>query len=143
MKRLNKTAGELAVKFGVRAATDITGFSLLGHAWEMAQTSAVGMQFLFNKIPFTRGARRYAADFIFPGGSTDNRLYYGEHVDFDPEIGEAEQLLLFDAQTSGGLLMAVPGDQWPSMQARAAELGQLLWPVGKVLGGNRIRVSKG
>lgn len=143
MKRLNKTAAELAVEFGVRAATDITGFSMLGHAWEMAETSGVGMQFFFNKIPFTRGARRYAADFIFPGGSADNRLYYGEHVDFDPEIGEAEQLLLFDAQTSGGLLMAVPSDQWPAMQARAAEVGQVLWPVGKVLDGNRIRVSKG
>lgn len=142
MKRLNKTAGELAVEFGVRAATDITGFSLLGHAWEIAQASGVGLQFHFDKIPFTRGARRYAAEFIFPGGSSDNRLYYGEHVDFAPEIGEAEQLLLFDAQTSGGLLMAVPEENWAAMQARAAQLGQMLWPVGEVVEGSRIRVLK-
>ena len=55
MKRLNKHASELAVEFGVRGGTDVTGFSLLGHAWEMAQASGVGLRFEFEKIPFTRG----------------------------------------------------------------------------------------
>ena len=82
MKRLNKQASELAVEFGVRGGTDVTGFSLLGHAWEMAQASGVGLRFAFEKIPFTRGARSYAQQWIFPGGSSDNRLYYEAHVHF-------------------------------------------------------------
>lgn len=126
----------------MRGATDVTGFSLLGHAWEIAAASGVGLRFHFDKLPFTRGALGYAADYIFPGGASDNRLFYGEHVAFDASLGEAEQLLLFDPQTSGGLLMAVPAEAWPAMQASAARQGQLLWPVGEVVEGNKIWVTK-
>lgn len=140
MKRLNKTAGELALKHGVRAATDVTGYSLLGHGWEMARASQVGFRLQFEKIPMIRGAYRYAQEWIFPGGSTDNKLYYGEHVHFAAEIPEAYQMLLFDAQTSGGLLMAVPGDQVPSLLENAARLGQNLWVIGEVIEGKNIEI---
>lgn len=141
MKRLNRTASDLALQHKVQAATDITGFSLLGHAWEMASASAVGLRFSFEQIPFLRGAHRYAAEFIFPGGSTDNRLYFGPHVHFAAGIKEEQQLLLFDAQTSGGLLMAVPAAELEPLLEAAGPAGQNLWVVGEVTEGNRIEVT--
>jgi selenide,water dikinase len=140
MKRLNKTASELALAHGVSGATDITGFSLLGHGYEMAEASGVGLRLHFSRIPFTRGAQRYAAQFIFPGGASDNRLYYQEHVKFDAGIDEASQMLLFDPQTSGGLQLAVPPGQLEALLGAAAQAGQLLWQIGEVVAGKGIEV---
>jgi len=140
MKRLNDAASGLAVEFGVHGGTDVTGFSLLGHAWEMAEASQVGLRFYFEQVPFTRGARRYAQEWIFPGGSADNRQYYGPHVRFAEHLEETDQMLLFDAQTSGGLLLAVPADRLEAMLARAAALGQVLWVVGEATADGGIEV---
>jgi len=140
MKRLNKAAAELAVEAGVTGGTDVTGFSLLGHGWEMAEASGVGLRFTFGKIPFTRGARRYAQEWIFPGGSSDNRLYYSKHVKFAPQIDEPSQMLLFDAQTSGGLLLSVPPKKLDGLLGGAAQVGQMLWEVGEVVEGGGIEV---
>lgn len=142
MKRLNQSAAKLALAHGVQAATDITGFGLLGHAWELAQASGVALSFHFDQLPFLRGAHRYADEFIFPGGSVDNRLYYGKHVQFSPEISESMQLLMFDAQTSGGLLMAVPAERLPAMREQAADLGQNLWEIGEVRDAETLRDAK-
>jgi selenide, water dikinase len=140
MKRLNKTAASLASAFGLRGGTDITGFSLLGHALEAAGHSGVGMRFYFDQIPFTRGARRYAAEWIFPGGSLDNRAYYGNQVTFDPQIDEHSRMLLFDAQTSGGLLLAVPAEKTADFLAQAARVDQPVWIVGQAFEGAGIEV---
>jgi selenide,water dikinase len=140
MKRLNRNACRLAVEFGLRGGTDVSGFSLLGHAWEMAESSGVGMRFNFERIPFTRGARRYAREWIFPGGSSDNRLYFGNRVDFLADIEESDQMLLFDAQTSGGLLLCVAPDKLDSFLARGREQGEDLWVIGEVTSGDRIQV---
>jgi selenide,water dikinase len=142
MKRLNKTTAELAVEFGLGAGTDITGFGLLGHAWEMAEASQVGLRLKFQDIPFTGGAFDYARRWIFPGGSSDNRLFYKEHVRFAPGIDEPSQMLLFDAQTSGGLLLAVPPTVLKNLLARAEEVGEKLWVVGQVVGGSDIEVQE-
>jgi selenide,water dikinase len=140
MKRLNRGAAELAEEFAVRGGTDITGFGMLGHAYEMAQASAVGLRFSFEKIPLLSGAQRYAQEWIFPGGSTDNRAFFGSHVRFDLQIDEASQMLLFDAQTSGGLLLSVTPENLKPMLARAVETGQTLWEVGEVVSGEGIEV---
>ena len=141
MKRLNKVASELAVEFQARCGTDVTGFSLLGHGLEMANASGVGFHLSFAKIPILEGGRRYAEEWIFPGGSSDNRLYYGSQVQFDPEISEPSQMLLFDAQTSGGLLVAVPPGQVKAMLERASRAVQAFWVIGEVVEGGGIRVS--
>lgn len=141
MKCLNKVAGELAIEFGVRGATDITGFSLLGHAYEVAATSKVCLRFSFAKIPFTQGAKRYAGEWIFPGGSSDNRLFYGKHVKFSDQIDEPSIMLLFDAQTSGGLLLCVPPDKVDNFTNRADEMGEKFWIVGEVEEGEGIVVE--
>jgi len=141
MKQLNKDTSELALEFGVRCGTDITGYSLLGHGYEIAQASNVRLRFSYEKIPLTSGARRYAEEWFFPGGASDNRLYYGTHVNFAPEISEPMQMLLFDPQTSGGLLLAVPPQALEAMLVRAAQLGQALWHIGEVLEGDGIEVT--
>ncbi|MCJ7700097.1 MAG: selenide, water dikinase SelD [Anaerolineales bacterium] len=140
MKKLNREGAQLGLDFGVRGATDITGFSLLGHAWELASASGVGLRFDFANIPFTAGAFKYASDFIFPGGASDNRLYYEPHVHFLRDLPESARLLLFDPQTSGGLLMAVPSGKLGALISRADNLGQPLWVVGEVVAGDHIEV---
>jgi selenide, water dikinase len=140
MKKLNKGATELAREFGLRAGTDVTGFSLVGHAIEMAEASGVGIRFNYQKIPFINGARTYAEQFIFPGGTYDNRLYFGSSVHFSPGLDEAEQLLLFDPQTSGGLLLAVEPGKLDGFLARAAQMNQSAWVIGEAIEGKGITV---
>jgi selenide, water dikinase len=140
MKRLNREAGELAAEFELRGGTDITGFGLLGHASEMAKASQVGLRLRFDRIPFTRGALRYAYEFIFPGGSADNRQYFGEQVQFESEIDEPSQMLLFDAQTSGGLLLSVPPHKLEPLMEKAAGRGLMLAEIGEVVDGEGIHV---
>lgn len=142
MSRLNAQAGQLANEFGLRAGTDITGFGLLGHGWEMANASGVQFRLEFDKIPFVSCARKYAGQWIFPGGSADNRLFYGGHVRFAEEISEMEQMLLFDAQTSGGLLLSVPAGNLPAFEKRAADLGQPVWVIGEARAGAGIDVIR-
>jgi selenide,water dikinase len=141
MIRLNREAGLLAVELGLRAGTDITGYSLIGHSWEMAQASEVGLRFDYPRIPFLSCARRYAEAWTFPGGAADNHLYFSGHVQFAPHLDEAARMLLFDPQTSGGLLLAVPPKKFPAFQARAAELQQPIWDIGEVIRGDHIVIA--
>ncbi len=140
MQRLNRQAGELAREFDVRSGTDITGYSLLGHGLEMAGASGVRFQLDYERIPFVSCAARYAAAYTFPGGAADNRLYFQERVDFAEGISENQIMLLFDPQTSGGLLMAVDAERLPDLLRRAQEVGQPLWEIGEVVPGAGISV---
>jgi selenide, water dikinase len=141
MKKLNKVAAELAQEFNLHSSTDVTGYSLLGHAYEMAEASGIGIRFNFDKIPFISGARRYAEQFIFPGGSYDNRLYFGTSVHFDHSLDEPSQMLLFDSQTSGGLLLAVPPGKLDQLLTRAAQMDQPVWVIGEVSSGKGMEVA--
>ena len=141
MKRLNKTAGQLANEFDLRGGTDITGYSLLGHGMEMADASGVALRFDFASIPFISGARKYAEQGIFPGGAFDNKKHFIEKVGFADIIDEPNQMLLFDPQTSGGLLLGVPHEGVDSFLARASELDQPAWKVGEVRAGSGIQVN--
>jgi len=141
MKRLNDKAAQLANEFNLRAATDITGYSLLGHAMEMAEASSVALHFEFGKIPFISCARKYAEMGCFPGGAFDNKAYFEPRVHFDPTLDEENQMLLFDAQTSGGLLLGVPQEKLEAFLARAREIGQAAWVVGRVETGSGIQVG--
>jgi selenide, water dikinase len=141
MKRLNREAAQLANEFELRAGTDITGFSLLGHSYEMAAASRALFRFDSERIPFISGARRYADLWAFPGGAADNSLYFGRYVNFDKRVDETLQMMLFDPQTSGGLLLAVPGERVDDLLARAVEMDQPAWVVGEVLEGQGIEVK--
>ena len=141
MKRLNKTASELAVEFGLRAGTDITGYSLLGHGMEMAEASGVSLYIDYAKLPFVSGARKYAEAGTFPGGAFDNLSYYRPNVKFYEGLDEPSQMLMFDPQTSGGLLLGVPSDKLEAFEARASEMRQPVWVVGTVHDGSGIEVQ--
>lgn len=140
MKQLNKKASLLATEFNIRGGTDVTGFSLLGHACEMAEYSQTKLRFYSHKIPKLRNARKYAENWIFPGGSFDNRLFFSKHINFAQEIDEPNQMLLFDAQTSGGLLLSIPKEKIDAFMQRAEAESQPMWIVGEVLEGSGIEV---
>jgi selenide,water dikinase len=140
MSRLNKTAGQLATEFNLRGGTDITGFGLLGHGMEMADASRVSLHIEYSKLPFLSGARGYAEKGIFPGGAFDNKKHFGEAVKFAKTIDEAAELLLFDPQTSGGLLLGVPYEKLALFKKRAGEIDQPVWVVGEVRAGQGIEV---
>lgn len=140
MKMLNDRAGEAALKMNAHAATDITGFALIGHAWEMARASGAGMRISYKDIPFMEGARLYAEKGIFPGGAYDNYQYYQEHVIFNPELPEWERVLLFDPQTSGGLLLAVNEDMYKGHISHQNE-SQLFWKIGEIIPEKQIFIT--
>lgn len=140
MRRLNKTASELALSHNVTGGTDVTGFSLLGHGLEMANASRVGLQLHYAAIPILPAANRYADEWIFPGGATDNRSYYASQVEFAPSINEVMQMLLFDAQTSGGLLLSVSPGELDALLVKAQQENQPLWRIGEVIQGSGIQV---
>jgi selenide,water dikinase len=140
MKRLNKEAGSLAVEFGLRGGTDVTGFSLLGHGSEMAEASGVGIRFFIEKLPFVSCAHKYAELWTFPDGASDNRLYFGPRVRFAADISEETQMLLFDPQTSGGLLLAVPPKKLTTFLKRAEEVKQPVWVIGEAVEGEKVEV---
>ena len=140
MTRLNRDAGQLALEFGLRGGTDVTGYSLLGHGLEVAKASGVRLRLAYRQIPFLGAAHKYAALGAFPGGAADNFLYFKDRVQFTLDLEEEKRMLLFDPQTSGGLLLAVPPEQLQHFMDRAAALGQPAWEIGEVIQGGGIEV---
>ncbi len=141
MKRLNREAAALAVEFDLHGATDVTGYSLLGHGLEMARASRVGLRFTYAKIPFTESAHQYAGMGTFPGGAFDNRKYFGPNIHFASGIKEESQMLLFDPQTSGGLLLAVPEKKVDAFLEKAEKIHQPVWVIGEARRGKTIEVA--
>ena len=137
MLQLNRAASRAALAAGVRAATDVTGFGLIGHALEMAHQAGACFRFRFADIPFLPGAQSYANAWIFPGGAESNEKYYRPHARFSAELTLAQQWLLFDPETSGGLLVSVPPE---GVQTFTAMLGQGAWRIGEVVKGSGIEV---
>lgn len=140
MYKLNDKACDAALALEAHAATDITGFSLMGHAWEMACASGVGFKFFFERIPFLDGAREYARQGIFPGGTFDNQSYYQSHVQVSPALSEDQEMLMFDSQTSGGLLIAVDPERW-KRNAKLQKYKNIFWEIGTVVPGEKIFVE--
>jgi selenide, water dikinase len=141
MKQLNQVASQLATEFGVRGGTDITGYSLLGHGLEMARASGVSLKFEFANIPLISGAHTYAEKGIFPGGAFDNKKHFESNVQFHSSLGEPDQMLLFDPQTSGGLLLGVPPQTLVHFLGRAQEMNQAAWVIGRVGEGTGIEIQ--
>lgn len=119
MTALNDVACEVGIAHGARACTDITGFGLLGHLRNLAEASEVTIELRASAVPRLAGVLELAASDCVPGGSRRNLTYASEITTFDPSIDEPTQLLLADAQTSGGLLLAFPADR---AEAALAEL---------------------
>ncbi|GAC1449953.1 MAG: selenide, water dikinase SelD [Ktedonobacteraceae bacterium] len=120
MTTLNKRASELLVQAGpgVHAATDVTGFSLLGHAWEMAAQSFTNMRFDYAALPFLPNVRHYAELGCVPGGTARNDRSVRPHVRFAANLDQLDQAILFDPQTSGGLFAAIDPSLWATLSAQ-------------------------
>jgi selenide,water dikinase len=140
MKKLNRRAAQLFQEIGVHACTDITGFALLGHGHEMAERSGARFIFQLDRIPFLDGAKQYAEDWLFPGGTCRNQQAYGRWVHFAPAIPEELQQLLFTPETSGGLLAAVVPDKVDFLvDLFGGE--EDVWVIGEVADGEGIEVA--
>jgi selenide,water dikinase len=146
MAELNRKAAELARHFAVRCATDVTGFGLLGHALQLARASGVALELSVSGIPLLEGAKSFAEQGLLSAAAYNNRAYAGSAVQFDGDVTLAEQDLLFDPQTSGGLLVCCPASRASELLARAQrELNTACGIVGRVVapdGGPIIRVRK-
>jgi len=108
MRTLNAGAARAALEVGVSAATDVTGFGLVGHLLNLLEASRVGAALAFDTLPILPHARNLAARGFIPGGTTRNLEAAAERVSWAPDLPETDRLLAVDAQTSGGLLLAVP-----------------------------------
>ncbi len=141
MKQLNKQAAELIQQVGIHACTDITGFSLLGHGYEMAEKSSVQLRLELARLPFHPGAVEYAEQWLFPGGACRNQSAYGAHVTFAPDVSEEMQQLLFTPETSGGLLVSLPPDRLDTLLSLFAQAGHPCWVIGQVAAGQGVWVG--
>lgn len=136
MMRLNRAAARRAREFGARALTDITGYSLLGHAHEMAHLSGVNLNLSLSDIEWLAGARQYAESDIVPGGTARNRAYYEQWVQAPADARDWELNLLYDPQTSGGLLMSVAPDVVPPLLEALRADGDRGFVIGDVSPGD-------
>jgi selenide,water dikinase len=143
MSRLNRAAAEALEGLEVHAVTDITGFGLLGHGLEMAQASQAELTISAGRVPVLAFARQYAAMGLVPAGSHANRRFCEKHLYVDPGVGQIEVDLLSDAQTSGGLLIALAAPHGRVLLDRLRERGvEEAAVIGEVTGAGmgRIRV---
>lgn len=108
MATLNKAARDIMVKYPVNSCTDVTGFSLMGHSYEMSQGSNCTIHIEANRVPFFEEAYEMAQMGFIPAGAYRNREYVGEHINIASEVSLAMTDILFDPQTSGGLLISIP-----------------------------------
>ena len=144
MSRLNRVASVLAQAYEVRAMTDITGFGLAGHGLEMAKLSRVDFEINFDAIRLLPGAEEFARRGVFPGGMDRNQEYFAQWVECDSSLPEYAQGLLYDPQTSGGLLMAVAPDRANALLAELRAQGEEAFMLGSVgAGTGKILVTSG
>jgi len=111
MSTPGKHAAEAMRDFGVKGATDVTGFALLGHAWEMACASSVTIMIEPGKVPLLEGALELAAAGVVTGADKTNRAYVGDDIEIDEVVSVEMRRLLYDPQTAGGLLISLPADK--------------------------------
>lgn len=136
MSALNRDAAEAMMEEGAHACTDVTGFGLLGHLMEMMRGSGTAAQINASAVPILAGAQDLATGGVLPGGSRDNLDYTAPHTRYDDRVSNITRMLLNDAQTSGGLLIALPEERAGRLMERLAGRGvERAALIGKVTGG--------
>jgi len=138
MAALNRDGAEIARAHGVRALTDVTGFGLLGHLSEMCRASGVTAEVWFDRLPFLPEAAALAQRGVVPGGTKRNLEYVEPWTRFDPVLELWQRWLCADAQTSGGLLLAVPAERAAQVTRALAGRGT---PAAAVIG--RVAATEG
>ena len=133
MATLNKAARDIMVKYRVHSCTDVTGFALLGHSFEMAQGSGCTVHLRAAAVPFHPEAWELADMGFLPAGAYRNRDFFGPRVEVEPDVPLDLADVLFDPQTSGGLLVAMPEEEAEGYVTRLRELGQPAAVIGRVV----------
>jgi selenide,water dikinase len=142
MVTLNRKASEWMKNFGTHACTDITGFSFIGHALEMAMASQVGMVIHSKNIPLFPEAMEYAKLGLVPGGAYSNRQFFSCRVEADTNLSPVFMDILYDPQTSGGLLISLPSDQAQDLVETLKRDAQIdAWMVGQVVEGPQGKIQ--
>jgi selenide,water dikinase len=132
MRTLNRPASEILVAHGIRAATDVTGFGLLGHGVEMARASGTTFAFDAPRLPALSGALDLAGAGVETGGATYNRRFVAPYLSVDPDVSPELVTLAHDPQTSGGLLAAIPPETVKAVHKDLVAAGLEHWAVGRV-----------
>ena len=132
MLRLNRHAMHLALAAGLRAGTDVTGFGLLGHLWEMCERSGIGATVDSSSVPLLPGAMECSAMGVHTGGEARNREWVGDRVHWDSSVEPDVAALLCDPQTSGGLLLGCPPRRAARLEAAFTRDAHPLWRIGHV-----------
>ena len=137
MARLNAGAATILREYvaGVHAVTDVTGFSLAGHAHEMAHLSGVRFRIEWGKVPLLDGVYDYVAAGHVTGGGARNGSFYGQWMTIAESITAADKALLFDPQTSGGLLCALDAGVVEDVETAFQAAGEPFWRIGEVIDG--------
>ena len=128
-----KYAAEAMREFGVKGATDVTGFALLGHLWEMARASKVAIEVDHAAVPLLEGALDLAGQGLITGGDKTNRQYVGEDIQITQSLDANLVKLLFDPQTAGGMLIAIAEDRAEALLSRLRENYPRASVIGKVI----------
>jgi selenide,water dikinase len=135
MERLNSDAARLALEYGARGATDITGFGLAGHALEIAKASDVGMRIVFADLPVYDSFYELVGKGVTTLSTSNNRDHVAPELEIETDLGATQQELLVDPQTSGGLLIAAPSEQAESLLTDLLESGHTAAEIGEVIAG--------
>ncbi len=142
MATLNRTASELMQEVGANACTDITGFGFLGHASQLAENSRVSIRITSKSIPILPKVKELSQKKVYPGGLNRNREFYGKKVEFSKQVPDYMRYILFDPQTSGGLLISVAPEKADSLIGKfkkagiseTALVGEIIkGPAGKII----------
>ncbi len=128
-----KYAAEAMREFGVQGATDVTGFALLGHMWEMAKASKVTIEIDAGAVPLLDGALELAAQGMLTSGDKTNRIYVGDEVEIDESVDEDLVKLLYDPQTAGGMLISVSQGSSNALLQRLKETYTQAQVIGRVV----------
>lgn len=142
METLNAPAADAMLAAGAVAATDVTGFGLAGHLHNVVRLSGVSAELWTDALPVLEGVRDLARAGFVPGGTRRNEAYFSPFVDVDPAVGPIDRTLLFDAQTSGGLLIAVDSGAEASLVADLQRRGTpAAAVVGRIVDGEPGRIA--
>jgi selenide, water dikinase len=144
MTRLNNVAARLAQSSGVNGCTDITGYGIIGHTMEMALKSGVQIVLNARDIPVLDGAERYASEGRLPGGANRNREFYSlpdsGGLTIDPAVPQITADLLFDPETSGGLLISASDMRAEALRTAFQAMGEPIWEIGRVGAGSGLKI---
>lgn len=134
MSTLNRIAAGVMLEVGVNSCTDVTGFGLLGHLYEMILASHVGAEVSFNEVPLIPGTRELADDLIIPAGTVRNHEFLAGNMIWESEnLQYEEQMILCDAQTSGGLLISAPEEKSAALLRSLEASGSTAAQIGRII----------